>query len=686
MKARLSVDIGGTFTDVVLESDGRYTTTKVLTTYDDPARGVIQGIQEVMAIAEVKPGEVVAVLHGTTLATNALIERRGAVTGMLTTEGHRDVIEMAFENRFEQYDINIDRPTPLVPRYMRMGVAERMAYDGSVLRELDLDSTRRALDAMLGQGMESVAVCLLHSYANDHHEQAIAQLIDRQYHGLAVSLSSAVCPEIREYERFSTTTANAYVKPLMAKYLASLADQVLSLGVRSDILMMTSGGGLTTLATAAEHPIRLVESGPAGGAMLAAQLARDHGFDEVLSFDMGGTTAKICLIDRGHPLSSRAFEVDRSYRFKKGSGLPVRIPVIEMVEIGAGGGSIAHLDEMGRLHVGPQSAGSEPGPACYGRGGVRATVTDADVALGKLHPDHFAGDKFSLDVAAAGAALTADLAPLSVERVELAHAVNEIVEENMAAAARSHAAEWGRDLRGRCMFAFGGAAPLHAVGLARKLKINKVLIPKGAGVGSAIGFLRAPIRFEVVRSAVADIAALNLVAMGRMFNEMQAEASTVLTSAHAAQPWQEEISGYMRYAGQGYEIAVPVDRDLQDLRVAFEQAYVKLYGRIIPNMAVEVLSWTLSLSGPAAESLAPVVEPLIPVVEPSLDLVTVGHQPYFDGDELAEVTVQIRPQGRFEGTHAGPLILVEDQTTTVLPKDWQCSTLSDGALLLEQQT
>ena len=379
MKARLSVDIGGTFTDVVLAHESQLRTTKVLTTYEDPAKGVMAGIENVLSQSDIQAQDIGLVLHGTTLATNALIERRGAPTALLTTFGHRDALEMAFENRFEQYDVNIDRPAPLVPRFWRIGVHERVAFDGDVLKQLDEADLMRNVDRLVEEGVTAIAVGYLHSYINPHHEQTTAQLINTRHPQVSVSLSSAVCPEIREYERLSTTVANAYVKPLMSRYLASLDVQLRKRGILGQVLMMTSGGGLTTLQAAAEYPIRLVESGPAGGAMLAADLAATHKLDRVLSFDMGGTTAKICLIDDAKPQHSRAFEVDRSYRFKKGSGLPVRIPVVEMVEIGAGGGSLISVDALQRIQVGPESAGSEPGPACYGRGGEAATVTDADV-------------------------------------------------------------------------------------------------------------------------------------------------------------------------------------------------------------------------------------------------------------------------------------------------------------------
>ena len=675
--SRLSVDIGGTFTDVVLEAAGRYVTTKVLTTYDDPARGVMQGITEVLTEGEQTAAEVTSVLHGTTLATNALIERRGAKTALFTTHGHRDAVEMALENRFEQYDINIDRPKPLVPRALRIPVVERLASDGEVLLGLDETSLVAAIENAQSQGVSSIAVCLLHSYINPQHEEAVAALIHKHAPDISVSLSSRVCPEIREYERASTTVANAYVKPLMAQYLTSLEQQVKDLGVPAQILLMTSGGGLTTLDAAREYPIRLVESGPAGGAMLAAHLASRHGYDQVLSFDMGGTTAKICLIDQGTPLHSRSFEVDRSYRFKKGSGLPVRIPVVEMVEIGAGGGSIANLDSLSRLHVGPESASSDPGPACYGLGGTRPTVTDSDLVLGKLNAQEFAGGKFALEPETARQALQADLGQLAGSAEELGFMVNEMVEEQMASAARAHTSEWGREMASRTMFAFGGAAPLHAAGLAEKLKIDSVLIPADAGVGSAVGFLLAPVKFEVVRSQVCTLADLRADEIQTLLNDMHKEAMQVLSGAAiGSDQVAEEISAYMRYAGQGYEIAVPVDRSLENMEEKFSAAYKRLYGRTIPGMEVEILSWTLALSqiddGTAATEIS--------LQETKLQ--SAGEQSYFDGGERLDIPLWRRPNGKFSEPVAGPCIVIEAQTTTVVPEHWQCSALSDGSLFL----
>ncbi|MBH79917.1 MAG: methylhydantoinase [Gammaproteobacteria bacterium] len=687
---RLAADIGGTFTDVVLErdDDGARVTTKVLTTYDDPANGVMQGIDRVLAESGLPAEGASLVLHGTTLATNALIERRGAKTALLTTEGHRDAVEMALENRFEQYDVNIDRPLPLVPRPLRLPIRERVDAEGEVLIPLDATSVRAAAAVLQAQSVESVAVGFLHGYANVSHEEQVARMLEDVLPGVSVTLASRVCPEIREYERLSTACANAYVKPMMARYLESLQQQLVARGIRAPVLMMTSGGGLTTLNNAMEFPIRLVESGPAGGAILAAQVARDGGYDSVLSFDMGGTTAKICLIDDGQPLFSRSFEVDRVYRFKKGSGLPVRIPVIEMVEIGAGGGSKARVDKLQRITVGPDSAGSEPGPACYGRGGDAATVTDADVLLGKLDAQAFAGGAMTLDVGCARSALLQDVgAPLAMDETSAAFGVSEVVDENMAAAARAHAVEWGQQTERRTLVAYGGAGPLHAARLADKLKLDRVVVPTGAGVGSAIGFLIAPVSYEVVRSRYMRLSEFDARASNSAFQEMRAEALAVVAPAMRESELIETRRAYMRYVGQGYEIAVAVvERELGEgaaanLREAFDQEYARLYGRTIPNLDVEVLSWTLTLgesgTGPAA-SAGRLVE------TPARWLAAASTVSLFDAEEGLNIEAGRYLRADLEAGDCirGPALIVEAQTTTVVPGGFVAAVSECGDLLL----
>ena len=684
----VATDIGGTFTDVVLDDgDDRYSS-KVLTTYQDPADAVLEGLWKVLGEAGRQPAQVSLFLHGTTLATNALIERRGAKTALLTTEGHRDALEMAFENRFEQYDVNIDRPAPLVPRHLRLPIRERIAGDGEVLVPLDAASVAAAVDQLAGEGVESVAIGFLHGYRNGAHEQAVAAAVRDRLPGVSVTLACEVCPEIREFERLSTACANAYVQPLMASYLESLERQLHGAGIAAPLLLMTSGGGLTNLQTAARFPIRLVESGPAGGAILAADIAARCAFDKVLSLDMGGTTAKICLIDAAEPQLSRQFEVGRTYRFKKGSGLPMRIPVIEMVEIGAGGGSIATVDALQRIQVGPESAGSEPGPASYGRGGHCATVTDADVVLGKILPEHFAGGALRLDSAAGATAIDTQIArPLGLDRIRGAMGICEIIDENMAAAARAHAVEWGKDTTDRTMIAYGGAAPLHACRLATKLKIDHIVVPQGAAVGSALGFLLAPISFEVVRSRYMTLTSLDGEAIGCLLEEMRREAAAVVAAA-TSEPLVESCRAYMRYVGQGFEIAVDVPAldGSVDVRSrfaqAFEDAYRALYGRTIPGAEVEILSWTLAL---ATRRYAPerAGRPVRKRRARADDRVGL-----FDAPQQApqEAALYHRPSLAVGDWFVGPALIVESQTTTVVTAEFSGAVNDLGHLHLERMT
>ena len=685
---RLAVDIGGTFTDVVLQRATQRITTKVLTTIDDPADAVMIGIDQVLEIAGARPNDASVVLHGTTLATNALIQRSGATTALLTTQGHRDAVEMALENRFEQYDLDIDRPTPLVPRHLRLPVQERLDARGEVLLRLDEQSVIDLLPVLEQYNVASAAIGFLHSYVNPLHEQRVAQLLQKYRPEMSITLSCDVCPEIREYERLSTACANAYVKPLMASYLTSLRDRLDALDLTCPVLLMTSGGGLTTLETACEFPIRLVESGPAGGAILAAHIAQANSCAEVLSFDMGGTTAKLCVIDDGEPLLSRSFEVDRSYRFKKGSGLPVRIPVIEMVEIGAGGGSLAHVDKLGRLQVGPASAGSVPGPACYGQGGDRPAVTDADLLLGKLDPMNFAGGGMQLDESAAERAVDKWVGePMSLSTQAAAHGISEVVNENMSSAARAHLAEWGKAMNERVLIAFGGAAPLHAALLAHKLKIDRVIVPMDAGVGSAVGFLIAPVRYEVVRSRYMQLAALDASAVDAVMAEMRSEAHSVVASVADEAELVESRSAYMRYVGQGYEIAVVLpaaEGPLQsaDLRQRFEAAYRKLYGRTIPDLEVEILSWTLTLSAPPP--VAVVTDSLLRNKRASAD----STRRLFDvviGDDVEAQCYRredLEPGAYLEG----PALVVEDQTTTFVATGFSACVSTQNHLVLERQS
>jgi len=669
---RLGVDIGGTFTDVALEIGDRRYSVKILTTPEAPERAVLEALQTVLREAPLAPADLSIIIHGTTLATNAIIERKGAKTALLTTEGFRDTIEIRHENRFEQYDVNIDLPPPLVPRRLRFPVPERIDARGRVLVPLDGAAVAALADRLAAEDIESVAIGFLHSFTNPAHERRAGEILAARLPGIAITLSSDVSPEMREYERFSTACANAYVQPLIGRYLTDLEAMLRREGFLCPLFLMLSGGGLTAVETAIRFPVRLVESGPAGGAIFAGEIARRCLLDKVLSYDMGGTTAKICLIDDLKPQTSRAFEVARIYRFKKGSGLPLRIPVIEMVEIGAGGGSIARVDRLKRITVGPDSAGADPGPACYGRGGAAPTVTDADLLLGRIDPAGFAGGRMTLDRTTAEAALRREVAePLDLAVELAALGVSEIVDENMANAARVHAIESGKDARGRTLVAFGGAAPLHAARMAEKLGLESVVVPSYAGVGSAVGFLRAPIAYEIVRSALQRLDQFDAPAANALYDAMRAEAEPIVRRGAGDVALSETRSAFMRYRGQGHEIAVQLptrayrDEDAALLHAAFEDAYRRLYSRVIPGVEVEVLSWVMLLSAarPAeSETAAPTTEPHTP--EPA------HSRPVFDAEagEFVEVAIHERSKLRPGALIRGPAVIVEDETSTVVSR------------------
>ena len=669
---RLGVDIGGTFTDVALEASGRRFSAKILTTPEAPERAVIEAIHSVLREAALAPADLSIIIHGTTLATNALIERKGAKTALLTTEGFRDTIEIRHENRFEQYDVNIDPPPPLVPRRLRFPVRERIDAGGRVLVPLDEAGVAALAGRLMAERIEAVAVGFLHSFTNPAHERRVGEILADRLPGVPVTLSSDVSAEMREYERFSTACANAYVQPLIGRYLANLETLLRHEGFSCPLFLMLSGGGLTAVETAIRFPVRLVESGPAGGAIFAAEIARQRGLDKVLSYDMGGTTAKICLIDDLKPQTNRTFEVARIYRFKKGSGLPLRIPVIEMVEIGAGGGSIARVDRLKRITVGPDSAGADPGPACYGRGGTGPTVTDADLLLGRIDPTGFSGGHMALDRDAAEAAIRHEVAEPLQLAVELAAlGVSEIVDENMANAARVHAIESGKDARGRTLVAFGGAAPLHAARMAEKLGLDRVLVPSYAGVGSAVGFLRAPIAYEIVRSGLQRLDAFDAAAANALLAVMREEAEPIVRRGAGDAALTETRSAFMRYRGQGHEIAVPLPTrtynaaDAPTLRAAFEDAYRRLYSRIIPGVEVEILSWVLLLSAPPPVEPAAALSSLTPhTPEPA------RHRPVFDPElgEFVTVAIYDRRDLKPGAQIAGPAVIVEDETSTVVTR------------------
>ena len=670
---RLGLDIGGTFTDVALEIGERRFTAKTLTTPGAPERGVLSALDVVTRAAGIAPGQVGLIIHGTTLATNAVIERKGAKTALLTTEGFRDVVEIRHENRFEQYDVNIDLPPPLVPRRLRFPVRERIDAQGHVLTPLDEAGLARTIDELAARDIEAVAVGFLHSFTNPDHERRTGEAIVRRLPEMGVTLSSDVSPEMREYERFSTACANAYIQPLMGRYLKGLERELQQTGFVCPLLLMTSGGGITTVETAIRYPVRLIESGPAAGAIFAGCIARQHGLDQVVSFDMGGTTAKICLIDKAQPQTARLMEVARVYRFLKGSGLPLRIPVIEMVEIGAGGGSIARLDALKRIAVGPDSAGSQPGPVCYGQGGGAPTVTDADLVLGRIDPHRFSGGKIALDAAGAEHAIADRVgAPLGLAADHAALGISEMVDENMANAARVHAIESGKDARARTLIAFGGAAPLHAARVAEKLGVDRVLVPANAGVGSAVGLLRAPVAYEIVRGRLVRLSEFDAAAVNQLLSEMRAEAEAVVRRGAPTAELTEQRSSFMRYRGQGHEIAVelPVcaftDADRTSLVQRFEAAYRRLYSRSIPGVDIEILSWVVSLRAPAEGRLA------AEAVERPGEAAPLSHRAVFDPDrgEFVDTPIYWRADLAPGAQIRGPAVIAEDETSTVVSADF----------------
>ncbi|MEZ5246446.1 MAG: hydantoinase/oxoprolinase family protein [Acidimicrobiales bacterium] len=679
---RIGADVGGTFTDIVIESAGALHSTKLLTTHDAPERAILEGIARVAADTGIDLHDVAQIIHGTTLATNALIERRGASTALVTTAGFRDVIETRTESRFEQYDLDIVLPRPLIERKDRFVVTERLDARGDVLVPFDDAGAHEIIERIAAGGYEAVAVGFLHSYRNPVHEQRFRDLLRTELPDVAVSISSEVSPQMREYERFNTACANAYVQPLMASYLVRLRDQLRDRGAACPLHLIHSGGGLIDVETAAAFPVRLVESGPAGGAIFAADLARRYGRDRIVSFDMGGTTAKISLIEDFTPQTAKTFEVDRTARFKKGSGMPISIPVIDMIEIGAGGGSIAGVDSLGRIRIGPRSAGSEPGPAAYDLGGTEPTVTDANLELGRLHPETFGASDITLSPPQAREAIDRHVAaPLGMNAHLAAVGIIEVVDENMTNAARVHAVENGKDLAGCSMIAFGGGAPLHAARLLDKLGLDELIVPPGAGVGSAIGFLRAPFSYEAIRSFYTTTADFDLDGATRVLAELTDEArSFVRAGTDAELTVQSQVA--MRYKGQGWEIPVTIDVEAfgpETLAHAFTEAYIEHFGRAIDAVVIEIVSWAVRVASVSATP-DPIDLTTAHVVDHEPARRRLVHDPTI-GDDVD--TAIVRRDDLTVGTRVvGPAVIVEEQTTTVLASHHHAVVQPDGSLLV----
>ena len=684
-QVRVGVDIGGTFTDLLLfnPDSGTFTFGKTLTTPAEPAQGVLTGIEQMIASSGVPSSEIDQIVHGTTLVTNALIERKGARTALITTKGFRDAVEIGREHRYDLYDLFLELPPPLAPRSLRFELDERILADGSELVPVNEREVQELVSRLRQEHVEAVAISLLHSYQNPDHERQVVALIEREAPDLVLSASSDVVPEIREYERTSTTIANVYVRPLASRYLGQLEEALARIGFDGALLIMLSSGGLSTVETASRYPIRLVESGPAAGALAAAHIGKLTGRPSLLSFDMGGTTAKCCLISQDGPSHSAEFEVSRVYRFKKGSGLPVSVPVIELIEIGAGGGSIARIDNLGLLKVGPDSAGADPGPACYGRGGTQPTVTDADLVLGFLDPGYFLGGAMTLDVDLARKAIAPLAQRLGLSIEEAAWGIHEVVNEQMAGAARIHAIEQGQDPRSFPLFAFGGAGPVHAYRVAEILRSPETIVPYGAGVASTIGFLVAPLAFDFVRTYVGRIDTMNWDEINARFAEMEQEGRAMLKKAGVS-PTSITIqrSAEVRYVGQGHQVKIDVPdgplggQSVAELTRRFEEMYARLYGRTAHGAAVEAVNWRLTASAPAPSLPLDTMGTGLPhqAVSPEPK----GSRPVYQ-PEIREFTV-VPVYDRYTlgpgATLQGPAI-IEERESTIVVGDGATITIDD---------
>jgi N-methylhydantoinase A len=673
----LGVDIGGTFTDFALlkRATGALYIGKRLTTPDDPGRAFLDGVDELCARAGVSHAQLSRISHATTLVTNAIIERKGCATGLLMTAGFRDVLVMGRESRYDHYDFRFERPDPIVPRSLTREVVERTAWNGAVLQTLDEESVRRAVRELAAQGVASIAVCLLHAYRNPAHEQAIRSLMAREFPRIDCTISSEVAPELREYERASTTVLNAYVRPDVKNYLSRLDQALAAKQFGKHVHVMLSNGGISSTAIAQEIPIQLIESGPAAGALAAARYAELLGIGHALAFDMGGTTAKLCCIENGRPCHANIFETARAQRFRRGSGLPVLIPVIELIEIGAGGGSIAHIDALGLLKVGPQSAGAAPGPACYGRGGTAPTVTDADLVLGYIDPARFLGGDMVLDRKAAENAIDRTIgAPLAKTTVDAAWGMFAVVNEAMVAAAKRYAAERAIDIRTFTLITFGGAAPIHAWRVAKILGIRRIVYPLGAGATSAVGLCIAEPVINLSRSYVGPLDVLDWSRVAAMFAEMETRAMAMLQDA-GAQPQDITVdrSVDIRYKGQGYEIEVPIGGIdlacgdsialLQQLTARFEQAYARQFGRALGISAMEAITWRVRAAGAKPPfNLSPQV-----AVAKDQPAQTASRRVYFGPEHgHADCPIFNRYLLKAGAKGVGPALLEERETTVVV--------------------
>ncbi|HEU5226719.1 MAG TPA: hydantoinase/oxoprolinase family protein [Ktedonobacteraceae bacterium] len=677
---RVGVDIGGTFTDLIVLNDanGSFAVGKALTTAHDPSQAVETVLIETLERAGISASEVQQLIHGTTLVTNAIIERKGSRTALLATQGFRDSIEIGRENRYELYDLMLEMPQPLVPRYLRFDVPQRTLSNGETIQPLGVAFVERLTRELVAYGVEAVAIAFLNSFANPEAEKKARATVQRVAPDIRISISSEVVPEIREFERTSTTIANVYVQALVESYLHELQERLTRLGFKHKFFLMISSGGIVTGDTAIRFPIRLIESGPAAGALAAAHYGAACGHADLLSFDMGGTTAKFCIIGRGKPLVAYEFEVDRRYRFKKGSGLPIKVPVIEMIEIGTGGGSIARIDALGLLKVGPESAGAEPGPVCYGLGGTEPTVTDADLVLGYLDPDYFLGGQLKLDLIAAQQAIKERIAnPLGLSLEEAAWGIHQIANESMANAARIHTLERGKDPHRFPIFAFGGAGPVHGFRIAKALGSPSLIVPFGAGVTSAVGLLTAPLSFDFVRSWPGRIDRLDWQKVNMLLAEMAAEGQELLEAAGVpTEQIRHRREADIRYVGQGHEIRVPLPDDQLDsssipaIVSAFEEVYRRLYERLSQTVPLEIINWRVISSGPPPEVRLQIAEVGDAATQTTRKRSRKAYFPELGG--YCDVPVYSRYNLAPGTSISGPAIIEERESTMIVGPDSRC--------------
>ncbi|HMS00192.1 MAG TPA: hydantoinase/oxoprolinase family protein [Anaerolineales bacterium] len=686
----LAVDIGGTFTDIVLfDTDSNHIAVgKVLTTYPDPSQAVLSGVAQLLNDYHIDPASVRQVIHGTTLVTNTLIERKGARMALITTKGFRDALEIGNEGRYDIYDLGLVKPPPLVERRLRFGIAERMAASGEVLHPLDVNAVTELCKRLNTEGIESVAICLLHAFTNPRHELDVYEIVRDEMPNASISISHQVSPAMREYQRTSTTVANAYVQPITSNYLERIQSGLKQAGLNAPLNVMLSSGGTTDIETATRFPIRLVESGPSGGALAGVYWGKQNGFKDIFAFDMGGTTAKAILTHKSELSVTSVSEVAHVHRFKRGSGLPLLVPMIEMIEIGAGGGSVAHVNNLGLPAVGPESAGSTPGPACYARGGMNPTVTDADLLIGYLNADYFANGSIRLDASAAEKSFEGLAKSLDISTAKAAWGIHQLVNENMAAAARVHAAERGLDIQKYAMVTTGGAGPVHASGVAERLNVHTVIVPPIAGVGSAFGFLLAPISFDFTRSYLTRIDQVDAQLLMKILRDLEAEGRGIVMNAGVA---EKDIrvtrSVDMRYLRQGYEIRVEFEGNeintetLKMLEKRFEEEYMRFYGVLCEGVPIQAVNWRVVVSGPTLE----IEGKALKVGEESQRT----NQPYgsrnvvFNPDDGAALTPVYRRESLSSSFKVnGPAIIEEAESTTIVLPNWSVRVDENGCLVL----